>query len=134
MRMPQLLPLKPAPITVAYLGYPFTMALPGVDYTISDRVVTPPEQYSSSSCFEERLAILPHTYMVANHRQSHASSILGAFSVEDARKWSLPHADNEVYLPVFVCSSDSLARDSGGRREGVITLLAVLLPRLCHAT
>ena len=52
MRMPQLLPLKPAPITVAYLGYPFTMALPGVDYTISDRVVTPPEQYSSSSCFD----------------------------------------------------------------------------------
>ena len=90
----ELLPLKPAPITVAYLGYPYTMALTGVDYTMSDRVVTPPEQYTS--CFTERLALLPHTYMVSDHRQSQSSSIIGTFSVADAAQRSLPHTDEQV--------------------------------------
>jgi tetratricopeptide (TPR) repeat protein len=61
----ELLVLKPAPVTVAYLGYPHTMALNGVDYMIADRVVSPPEHYSS--CFSgtpphpEARTPTPHT-------------------------------------------------------------------------
>ena len=43
-----------------------TLALRGVDYIISDRVVALPEQYTS--CFTEQLALMPHTYMVAEGR------------------------------------------------------------------
>lgn len=95
----ELMPLRPAPVTVAYLGYPYTMALNGVDYTVTDRVVTPPEQYTS--CFAEHLAYLPHTYMVSDHRQSHAASITGTFSMEEAKKRSLRHADSEVFFFFF---------------------------------
>jgi protein O-GlcNAc transferase len=92
----ELMPLRPAPVTVAYLGYPYTMALNGVDYTVTDRVVTPPEQYTS--CFAEHLAYLPQTYMVSDHRQSHAASITGTFSVEEAKMRWLRHTDSEVFF------------------------------------
>jgi hypothetical protein len=72
------------------------MALNGVDYTVTDRVVTPPEQYTS--CFAEHLAYLPQTYMVSDHRQSHAASITGTFSVEEAKMRWLRHTDSEVFF------------------------------------
>ena len=113
----ELMPLRPAPVTVAYLGYPYTMALNGVDYTITDRVVSPPEQYTS--CFTEHLAILPHTYMVSDHRQSHAASITGTFSVAEAKQRSLPHTDSEVRL---CCSMRGGADARRRRRLRVLTL------------
>ena len=99
----ELMPLRPAPVTVAYLGYPYTMALNGVDYTVTDRVVTPPEQYTS--CFAEHLAYLPQTYIVSDHKQSHAASITGTFSVEEAKKRGLRHTDSEVVFCLFRFSS-----------------------------
>jgi protein O-GlcNAc transferase len=38
-----LLPRRPAPVQVLYLGYPCTSGVPAVDYVISDALVSPPE-------------------------------------------------------------------------------------------
>ena len=100
---PELLALRPAPVTVAYLGYPHTTALQGVDYILSDRIVTPPEHYLSRgvSCFTEHVAIMPHTYMVSHHKISHAAAIAGDFSEADARIRELPHTDTQVVFANF---------------------------------
>ena len=100
---PELLALRPAPVTVAYLGYPHTTALQGVDYILSDRIVTPPEHYLTRdlSCFTEHVAVMPHTYMVSHHKISHAAAIAGDFSEADARIRQLPHTDQQVVLANF---------------------------------
>ena len=100
---PELLALRPAPVTVAYLGYPHTTALQGVDYILSDRIVTPPEHYLTRdlSCFTEHVAVMPHTYMVSHHKISHAAAIAGDFSEADARLRQLPHTDQQVVLANF---------------------------------
>jgi predicted O-linked N-acetylglucosamine transferase (SPINDLY family) len=55
---PEVFAIRPAPVAVAYLGYPGTSGAPFIDYLIADRVVVPPgdERY-----FSERLAYLPDT-------------------------------------------------------------------------
>jgi len=131
--VPELMPLRPAPVTVAYLGYPYTMALNGVDYTVTDRVVTPPEQYTS--CFAEHLAYLPHTYMVSDHRQSHAASITGTFSMEEAKKRSLRHADSEVFFFFFFffCGGGREAIAAARRFSGGFFFLFLLCLSLSDA-
>jgi predicted O-linked N-acetylglucosamine transferase (SPINDLY family) len=49
-----------APIQVNYLGYPGTMATPFIDYIIADRVVIPPEYYSS---YSEKVVHLPNCFL-----------------------------------------------------------------------
>ena len=44
--------LKPAPVSVNYLGFPYTLTIPGFDYILADRLVLPPEQV---------LYVFPHT-------------------------------------------------------------------------
>jgi len=58
---PGILAHRPAPLQVAYLGYPGTMGAPFIDYVIADRIVIPPgeERY-----FTEQVAWLPHSYQV----------------------------------------------------------------------
>jgi protein O-GlcNAc transferase len=58
---PAILGCRPAPLQVAYLGYPGTMGEGLVDYVLSDAVVTPP---GSEAGFGERFALLPHSYQV----------------------------------------------------------------------
>lgn len=51
--------MRPAPVQVAYLGFPGTMGADFVDYAIVDRVVAPP---SMADAFSEKLAWMPGCY------------------------------------------------------------------------
>jgi predicted O-linked N-acetylglucosamine transferase (SPINDLY family) len=61
----QILALRPAPIQVNYLGYPGTMGATFMDYIITDRFITPPDQ---QPYFAEKFVYLPDCYQ-ANSRQ-----------------------------------------------------------------
>ncbi|EKX40776.1 hypothetical protein GUITHDRAFT_75246 [Guillardia theta CCMP2712] len=91
--------LKPAPVAVNYLGFPYTLTMEGFDYILSDRVVLPPEQHTS--CFPEKVAWLPNMYMVNDHKQSQAEQILGDFTAANASNLSLPHRSQQLVLANF---------------------------------
>ena len=55
---PEAFAMRPAPVNVAYLGYPGTSGAPFIDYLIADRVAVPP---SAARHFTERLVCLPDT-------------------------------------------------------------------------
>src|ERR1043165_5449418 len=67
---PQILALRPAPISVQYLGYPGTMGASFVDYILVDEFVAPPQQ---QPFFSEQLVHLPGSYQV-NDRQRHIAN------------------------------------------------------------
>lgn len=53
--------MRPAPIQIAYMGYPGSLAAGFIDYLVADRFVIPPEQESH---YGESLVFLPGTYYV----------------------------------------------------------------------
>jgi predicted O-linked N-acetylglucosamine transferase (SPINDLY family) len=57
---------RPAPVQVNYLGYPGTMGADFIDYVLTDRTVTPPED---QAWFDERFAYLPHSYQCNDRRR-----------------------------------------------------------------
>jgi len=57
---------RPAPLQVAYLGFPGSAAHPQIDYIISDRFVTPD---SSAAYYTEKFCRLPHTYQCNDRRR-----------------------------------------------------------------
>jgi predicted O-linked N-acetylglucosamine transferase (SPINDLY family) len=57
---------RPAPLQVAYLGYPGSMGAGFIDVAIVDRVVAPPSQ---QAFYTERLAYMPHCYQVNDSEQ-----------------------------------------------------------------
>jgi len=59
------LALRPAPIQVAYVGYPATLGGTLADYFIADGAAVPPH---ADVFFAERIARLPHCYAPASHR------------------------------------------------------------------
>jgi protein O-GlcNAc transferase len=58
---------RPAPIQVAYLGFPGTTGATFVDYIITDKVVTPENH---RSFYTEAFVFMPHCYMITDHMQS----------------------------------------------------------------
>ncbi|XP_026761185.1 UDP-N-acetylglucosamine--peptide N-acetylglucosaminyltransferase 110 kDa subunit-like isoform X1 [Galleria mellonella] len=58
--------LKPAPVQVMWLGYPGTSGADYMDYIITDEISSP---LSSTCDFSEKLAFMPHTYFIGDHRQ-----------------------------------------------------------------
>jgi len=58
--------LRPAPIQVMWLGYPGTSGASYMDYIITDRVTSPLELASQ---YSEKLAFMPKTFFVGDHRQ-----------------------------------------------------------------
>ncbi len=54
-----ILAYRPAPLQVAYLGFPGSAASPHVDYIVSDRFVTP---LASAPYYGEKFCRLPHSY------------------------------------------------------------------------
>ena len=59
--------IRPAPIQVSYLGFPGSTGADFIDYVITDKIVTPPDQ---APCYTEKLAYLPHCYQVNDDAQS----------------------------------------------------------------
>ncbi len=62
---PDILALRPAPVQVAYLGYPGTSGAAFIDYLIADSVAVPPD---SSKHFSEAIVRLPRCYQPADRR------------------------------------------------------------------
>jgi protein O-GlcNAc transferase len=58
--------LRPAPVQVAWLGFPGSLGAPFIDYAMVDAVVAPPEQ---ARFFSERLVYLPDSYQVTDDAQ-----------------------------------------------------------------
>lgn len=63
----QIFAARPAPLQVAYLGYPCTTGAPWMDYAILDRSVLPPEERHTWS---EIPVYLPSTYFIYNDAQA----------------------------------------------------------------
>ncbi len=63
---PDILAGRPAPVQVAYLGYPGTTALDFIDYVIADPIVLPLDQ---QPYFTERIVHLPDSYQVNDSRK-----------------------------------------------------------------
>ena len=63
---PGLLAYRPAPIQVAYLGYPGPTGEDFIDYLIADRIVLPPEQ---QSLYPENVVRLPDSYQVNDSKR-----------------------------------------------------------------
>lgn len=57
--------LRPAPVILHYLGYPGTLARQGIDYLVSDTIVSPA---GSNALYAEQVLRLPRCYQV-NDRQ-----------------------------------------------------------------
>jgi predicted O-linked N-acetylglucosamine transferase (SPINDLY family) len=63
---PGIFAYRPAPIQVAYLGYPGPMGADFIDYIIADRIVLPPEQ---QSLYAEQVVRLPDSYQVNDSKR-----------------------------------------------------------------
>ena len=74
---------KPAPIQVAYLGYPGTTGLSAMDYRLTDQVADP--QGMTEHCFTETLIRLPHGFLCYTPRA-------------DAPKPAAPPSRNNGYM------------------------------------
>jgi predicted O-linked N-acetylglucosamine transferase (SPINDLY family) len=66
----QVLALRPAPIQVNYLGYLGTMGAGFIDYIITDRFATPPDQ---SPYFTEQFVYLPDSFLPSDRKRRIAS-------------------------------------------------------------
>jgi len=64
---PEIFALRPAPLRVAWLGYPASTGRGLNDYIIVDRVIAPPEH---AAAYGEQLVWMPHSYQVNDSRQT----------------------------------------------------------------
>jgi len=64
---PGILAYRPAPIQVAYLGYPGPLGLDFIDYVIADRIVLP---FAEQAFYRERIVHLPDSYQVNDRARS----------------------------------------------------------------
>jgi predicted O-linked N-acetylglucosamine transferase (SPINDLY family) len=63
----QLMAYRPAPVQVAFLGYPGSSGADFIDYIVGDAVVTP---LSHAAHYSERIAQLPHSYQPNDRRRA----------------------------------------------------------------
>ena len=63
--------LRPAPVQVAWLGFPGTSGAEFFDYIVTDDIVTPPEV---AKAYSEAFAVMPHCYQINNREQAIAET------------------------------------------------------------
>lgn len=61
---------RPAPVQVSYLGFPGSVSGIGIDYALTDGIVTPE---ASAAHYEEQLLRLPHCYQANDQRRPRVS-------------------------------------------------------------
>src|SRR3990172_5998097 len=59
--------LRPAPVVATYLGFPGTTGADFIDYIVTDRIVSPPDQ---ARWYTETFAYLPHSYQCTDRPQA----------------------------------------------------------------
>ncbi|MDX1606007.1 MAG: tetratricopeptide repeat protein [Candidatus Competibacterales bacterium] len=89
------LALKPAPIQIAYLGYPGTSGTSFMDYILTDRTVTPPDQ---QPWFDECFVYMPDCYQINSARPEAAATTRDAHGLPESG-------------PVFCCFNASQKLD-----------------------
>ncbi|QNM96197.1 O-linked N-acetylglucosamine transferase family protein [Chitinimonas koreensis] len=62
---------RPAPLQLAWLGYPGSMGADFIDAVVTDRIVTPP---AAQADYQEKLGWLPHCYQVNDDGQEIAAA------------------------------------------------------------
>ncbi|MDA1024032.1 MAG: tetratricopeptide repeat protein [Proteobacteria bacterium] len=62
----QIFAFRPAPLQVAYLGFPGTTGADFMDYILTDKIVSPEDH---AAFFSEKIVYLPHCYQVNNNKQ-----------------------------------------------------------------
>ncbi len=62
-----ILAFKPAAIQVSYLGFLSSSGAPFMDYIITDRLATPPEE---APHYTEKFVYMPHSFMATDNRQA----------------------------------------------------------------
>lgn len=67
----EILALRPAPIQAHYLGFLGTMGADFVDYIITDKIVTPPEEQEN---YSEKFLYMPNTYQINSHNHDIAET------------------------------------------------------------
>ena len=83
---PNIVARGPAPLQIAYLGYPGTSAIPYVDYVIADEFIFPPEL---APHFTEQPVYLPDSFQVSDDTRTQVI-------VNDPEKYGLP-ADKFIF-------------------------------------
>jgi protein O-GlcNAc transferase len=58
---------RPAPLQIAYLGFPGTCGAPYIDYLLADEFVVPPE---SQSQYSEKIVYMPDTFQANDDRRT----------------------------------------------------------------
>lgn len=64
---PGIAAFRPAPVQIAHIGFPGTMGAPWIDYRITDRVATPPEQ---EKFWREKLVFMPGSFFLYDNAQA----------------------------------------------------------------
>ena len=62
----EIMALRPAPIQVAYIGFPGSNGASFIDYVFTDRTVSPPDHLDH---YSEAPAYLPHCYLITDDNQ-----------------------------------------------------------------
>lgn len=58
--------LRPAPVIMSWLGFPGTTGADFIDYIITDKIVSPPDE---QAYYSEALLYMPHCYQINDHQQ-----------------------------------------------------------------
>jgi protein O-GlcNAc transferase len=88
--------LRPAPVQIAYMGFPATTGASFMDWLVTDRVVAPP---SLAHCYSERLCRLPHCYFVNDYARSCPEAL------DEARRPSRAAVGLPPHAFIFSCSN-----------------------------
>lgn len=91
---------RPAPIQVAWLGYPGTCGAGFIDYIVGDPVVTPLE---AQVHYSERIAQMPHCYQPNDSRRSRPAAVSRADCglPDDAFVFASFNQSYKIMPPVF---------------------------------
>ncbi len=91
---------RPAKILISYLGDPITTGTYFIDYQISDKVTTPPDNIDGiNTIFTESLALLPTSYLVNSYLQWQKNNkLLQPIIMNDRRIAYYPRLSKKTFI------------------------------------